>query len=192
MAPMWTYALFSDAFVRERQQIAVDNAAIVLGQSDRKCLNELYAANHYLAELDRKHHEFHFCAQKDPTATCAAIDKGYEEQISSYHRRAHSTAVAHWEEARVVAHREAARLETRISMSRPNDIPLVAGKCSLCLLETQWQIDFSKVPIETTLAPSEFPFYSINAIVELRATFIEKERWDYVLKIPQSSSEKPL
>ena len=61
LSPLWTHQLFQSAFEWEREQIAVDNAGIKLGQLDRDLFNWLVKANRMLRAMELVHHPLHPC-----------------------------------------------------------------------------------------------------------------------------------
>src|SRR5688500_15327370 len=85
-SPLLTYRIYDKALSWERTQIAVDNAAIVIGKKDKELFNYLIASNRILHALEMAHHPLHFCARVPlTTAFCISEDLVLEAQITAMH-----------------------------------------------------------------------------------------------------------
>lgn len=143
VVPIQTHQLFTQSFFRQRNKIALDNAAIVLGQRDRSNLNFISSANQVAAMMEKIHHPIHLAIQSGvTTAQLIAQDKSIEYAINEIHQSSKKIADFNWQHALVSARVEAGRLGVMVlTQKRPKHTPLIGRKCILCLQEAYWDVD---------------------------------------------------
>src|SRR5438309_353643 len=97
VAPMSTHRIFLEAEAFELRHVAVDNAAILLGQGARRTFREIEKAQRILQTLDLAHHAFHLCARVPETAAgCLLEDRMIEAEIQSFSALMKGAAQASW------------------------------------------------------------------------------------------------
>jgi len=146
-APLWAMQLWSIVWEEEQAQIAVDNAAIVLGRGDRALLNELVGVNRKLRALEVEHHVAHHCAQipSPAKAGCEATDRALELTLRALRLAAYERAQLAWRESEFKAFAEAKRLKNRISIDeRSIRPPLRSIRCAECQLDIFWELEEPK------------------------------------------------
>ena len=178
-SPFRTAWIFSQAWRSESAQIALDNEAIRLGQSDRALFNSIAAANRLVAEIEVIHDPVHLCARA-PTPEvleCAAEDEALERTIQSIHRAAYAEAEALWAASTTRAWLVLARHFPQVA--RPFKIPIEEERCSLCGMPTAWEV--SQSPIESHLygyRPMKLEAHERLVGQSLR----DGTRWDYEVR----------
>lgn len=134
LASTWlTQSSFRQLWLRERTQVAVDNAAIVLGRAVEEMLHSMEETNSELRILDIEHHELHFCARNIFTALeCFPMDKAMEVEISLLSSSANVELSLLWQKAASKANMEASLLRNLIEVVRLPVPPIHLVKCLIC------------------------------------------------------------
>ena len=149
VAPLRTVRIYRDAEAWETRQIAVDNAAIRLGQSDRGVFRSLREAHRIAMALEAIHHPLHACARAVvTTGECFEPDLAIEAEIEAFHRTTEGAARAMWRWGEVGL--PSLALE---SLRRP-EIPLTEKRCAVCGLASNWELS---LPTEAWLRASSSP-----------------------------------
>jgi hypothetical protein len=184
LASVWlTQSLFRVTWRVERQQIAVDNAAIVFGQSDASTFHRLVDANRTLERLELAHHPIHACAMTPQPVepACVEIDETIEEEIAGYREVVWGRARFEWNGTPEKARREARRLDAMALTDRPESIPVTSVRCSLCGREMQWELDTS-APITYAVWAQSLETHRRETRVELLGRNLKAgESWQYRL-----------
>ncbi len=152
----WTAMIInihSHAEAWQRTQIALDNAATVIGQMDKVLFNKIqfYNATTRLAEIG--HHSVHWC--KDIpylSAYCKPADEGLEFSINTARYVRLTSSRIDWYRNLAAGLREMGKLDSiPISIERESSLPVHTEKCNYCGLETFIEIDDGKAPVKTLI-----------------------------------------
>lgn len=170
-APLATFAAFRALHARETGFIAVDNAAIALGQGDRALFAALARAQAKLRGLERLHHAVHEC----PDPRCRAADAVLEARIVALHAAASAHARLNWARTSEAARAAAAALEVSVGVSRPAEPPLVSRRCPRCALAVGWSFP---VPVVSTVWALRYRDSAVRVTVRAGAG---NDRWNYRL-----------
>ncbi len=174
-APLLTHRVYRAAYARERAQIALDNAAIASGRSDRATLRALDSANRLLSRLDAIHHPLHACAMVPATAAeCAPADRAIEARIRLLHAETERAAQASWRLGHAAAGAEAVRLGETLGDVERSRLVLVPSSCGSCGLPSAWTV--ASLPLRSV-------FTSGRARTAMRLVS-SREGWDYLLEAP--------
>lgn len=162
--------MFLKAFRWEKRQIAVDNAAIKLGQGDRTVFNEIRTLNKILRGFEISHHPAHAC-RKSPK--CKPVDELFEQLIETTREIGFMSAMLRWGESFASARTEYEktlseysknldsdfsnkRPTTLVIRGRPSDVPLRDERCKICRRKVYWEIDNSKTSLAYHLKSLRF------------------------------------
>ncbi len=139
--PLLTQSILRSLWLREELQIAVDNAAIVLGKGDRKIWNELTQANRTLEVWEAIHDVVHSCARLAPQSPCAADDRLWEVKIDEFRQASYWRAQSLWQQTWVSARLEASRFSgNALNTTRSSTLPVVEVACPRCGRPVFWEI----------------------------------------------------
>jgi hypothetical protein len=180
LSPVWNLWALKRIEKRERIQIALDNAAIILGQEDRKILNAISKVNENIRGQEKLHHGAHLCA-RSPVANpeCILADEAFEAEIAMLHQIIFSKASIGRAGALVRAQNEFNRLvESNFQTTRPTHLPVHAVRCSFCRLETQWEWDSDASVFEIGFSDS---MGLVTGVELIGKTLLNAERWKYRL-----------
>jgi hypothetical protein len=180
-APLLTQSQFRLVWNAERRQIAVDNAAMVLGRHDREDLHSLEQATRLLAFYETVHHPIHLCARvPGPQAPgCRGQDRLWEARLELAYHLAYQKARIHWQLAGGKAREEAMRLDADpLMLGRPSELPVSERLCPLCHLRIGWTRRGPNLRYQLKVRTSELP--GAEATIELGGDpSFQNERWDY-------------
>ena len=191
-APVLTSEMFRSAWHSERRQIAVDNAGITLGQHERDLFRDLQAHNRHMKTAEQAHHLVHLCARTPSPEMegCIAADEKIEQTLKAWHSLARAKAVMAWLRAGRAAKATAEELENQIGLLYRNPLPpLEAGKCSICGLESYWEISEDDLPMQTRIEAvretpeGERPFVWVRSV----GKSLRESDWDYRLSVKAAS-----
>lgn len=141
LAPIWTHGIFWNVYKVEEKQIFLDNRAIEIGRSDRLLFNLVRSMNSKLRALEIPHHVAHLCRFYPATAIqCAIQDKIMEKQVRVLHQLTGRLAQSLWTGTTERIRSQLRGRNTDVVLQRENTVPLVAKRCSICGLETQWEV----------------------------------------------------
>jgi len=137
-----TAEIFLLAYDRESKQIALDNAAIRLGQGDSKVMNQLIEGNRALQSLELMHHPFHTCAKiPGPTQPgCQASDESLELAIQQLQTSIGKGTELLWRLNRIAAWAATGKWRDQVQLQSMNSVPIEAIRCPLCRLESGWKL----------------------------------------------------
>ena len=140
--PTVSHRHHSQLFEREKNALAADNAAIVLGERDRDWLNALDRANGQIEAWEKIHHAWHACRHFPlTTAKCTPPDVAWETAIRLRHAEAGAAAQFGWQRASAHAQSEIFRLEAKAVLLRRLPLAPVSPKlCPVCHLPNGWRI----------------------------------------------------
>lgn len=155
-SPWWTHTVFGYAADWEHEQIAADNAAIVLGRKDRELLEYVESANRLLAMLDAVH------------------DPKLAPQIRALHRTVHAASQGMWR-ANLVEAMSVWRAGGGAprAVRRTMRVPLQSRRCRVCGVPIAWDPWRDAL---TTWLQADHPV-PIGVGVRL----LRERRWDYRL-----------
>jgi hypothetical protein len=143
-----SHARFEQVYTLESDWIALDNAAIRLGQSARSVWNGLQKANAEIRRIEVRHHLAHACARVPATAIpCRAADQAAEVELRLWQTRAAEQARERWREGE----REARAHAPKARVSRPPLPPVRPVRCAVCGRLAGWEI--SPLRAETLQLP---------------------------------------
>lgn len=181
LAPAMTWKIFCDVARQERSQIAVDNAAIVLGRADRDLFMDLSASNRILKQLDRIHHPLHVCARAaSPGAMCVGHDLAIEREIMLMHQTIGKTAEARWRSNLRVALMELEKLKIPLVSVSRKTFPVHPKRCPVCGLNSAWEINVEQRPFVTHFSAGS---PACLAVVRLEGICLtDNSRWNYRLE----------
>jgi hypothetical protein len=139
-APLWNHGLYRTAYLREKTQIALDNAGILLGRSARVALNALRKAEGVISKLELAHHPAHACARSPlSNAACRATDISLEAIIATTHLAADQLSKSQWVKGEAEARYELRRLGTSLKeWHRATSLPAEKVICPVCALPVRW------------------------------------------------------
>lgn len=145
-APLLTHQLFSGSFERQKNKIALDNAAILLGRRDRSTFNFIARSNRVADFLETIHHPIHLAARSGLGSTqLMAQDLSLESAIRELHFSSQQFAKANWTGSLISANAEMHRLGSWLAQQRRSLVaPLIGKRCPVCHLEAYWIVDSSQ------------------------------------------------
>lgn len=178
LIPVLTNRLYLRVYQIEREQIALDNVAILLGQGDRQVLQELVRQNRNLKHLEKLHHAVHTCAPID--SRCLAADRKLETAIRYWHETSYAMAQKRWAQSYGRASQESNRLQAKVCrLQRSHSVPIESVKCSQCGLEVFWE--WRRTEKRSFQIESCHPF-GLSTAVGLLGTTLREGNWNYILK----------
>lgn len=181
-APLLTYRIAQGAYEWQRRQIAIDNAAILLGTADREIARALQSGNAAQQAIEVAHHEAHACAHS-PAANpgCLAADEALELKISLSHREMQLRASSSWgvNGLRAAAYLSSHRVTNRID--RAASVPIDSVTCPICGLEVYWE---KKDAFRTVFLSDGQPKLGANVTVD-GSTLVFGGEWNYQLDRPR-------
>lgn len=181
-APWESRRIFYEAFRAERRQIAVDNAAIVIGRRDRELFRFLSASNRLLRGMEVAHHALHACARTPQgAAVCMDKDVAIELQIELVLRTTYETASVWWKSAAIAAESSARRLDEEVSLIRPASPPLRKYVCPICGRAVQWEVESGNRAIQT-IVRDRFDGRFAARVRPYGISLRDGATWDYLLE----------
>lgn len=144
VTPLVSHRLFENLFDWERDQISVDNGAIVAGGLQVGAMRILARAQKQLDRLERAHHPVHLAARAAPlTAPVKVLDRSLEFAIATLVRTASAAAWVCWKRAALEGTRAVLTLAKTGSIRTPPRFPVRPKRCSICRLQNGWSVDRS-------------------------------------------------
>jgi hypothetical protein len=142
-APVLTHEVFQLIHDKEMAVIAMDNAAIKVGQLDRSNFNKLMGTNRLISSLEKLHHVFHAIALSKTASPQAVLqDRIMEREILFLHGSIKKVADYFWGQGALVVERELGKFKVPlIDFSRKKIVPLHEVKCPICRLAVFWEVD---------------------------------------------------
>lgn len=180
-APYMTHQMFSESYSHQTTQIALDNAAIKLGQKDRSTLNFIESSNRLIKLIERFHDPVHLAVNSGAgTSYLVAQDQIFESSIKEIHSGALEVASLRWLESFLSANGELHRLKrSLLQKKRANKVPLMSKRCPVCGREVLWEINTAKTEsMLRVLDESWTPGLRINLIPIKRQG---QTNWNYQL-----------
>lgn len=185
-APLWTSHLFRSVYSWERRQVAVDNAAIILGRSDRKSFTDLSRLNRTIEAMEVEHHLLHACARSNTPAApeCALADAQLERVMENLHRVGGEMARAQWRLGQVRASAETRQFGVTMDVpDRPAEIPIGERKCAACALSLYWERSESRRALHYAVRARGDDSPPVTTGVELTGRSLRDGRdWEYRLE----------
>ena len=137
LAPLLTHEMFTRLEARQRQRIALDNAAIALGRAEREIWQNLVREEVSLRRQEILHHSVHEKAFSSPHAF--ALDQSLETALRAKYQLASWRARVAWAAALGKAHAELERLGVPARIDRDPQFPFVEQRCLRCGLAVAWR-----------------------------------------------------
>lgn len=142
MAPFLSREIYVEMYRLEKRTIAVDNAAILIGRTDRAMTAFLAKSNLAMRAADLFHDLLHVCAKNPKTAAiCVDKDMAMERQLAFVHSRLYDVAKSMWVAGSARARIEMARLGVVGHIDRARLPPIHSKHCPLCWLAITWEAD---------------------------------------------------
>lgn len=147
----------------QRSQIALDNAATVIGQDDRAIFNRLRDFNKIMDGLVIAHHTAHVCAMNPFSGwACASADRALEAFIPKFNKLSHKMANVAWLASSLHGLLEMAKLNTYpLNIERAKQVPIHAEIC-VYGFETYLEVDTDQAPVVTTI--KAMPIHDIEIV----------------------------
>lgn len=176
----WTHRRFKEVHGLETAYIAVDNAAIRLGQSSRQTWNHLVRFNTRVRAAEVAHHFWHGCARNPVTALkCGPVDRAWEAAISKAHSIAWQQARLLWKAGTREAERQGREAGLKLQADRPSDPPVRPVLCSHCGLKAHWELrDRRTERVRTWWGEREL----VDIVEWIGMRLVDPGRWNYRIR----------
>lgn len=166
------------------KQIAVDNAATVMGKGDRDLFNQIIQFNRIMQGLETAHDKAHLCKNSPwpwVSGPCRAADTALEIQIRSAHATMMGVAKGWW--LKNTAEGKLALAKEKViplEWDRPACVPVHAETCPICGLKTYIELD-KPTPVTVFIrANSRVP---IGVIEKVGGRSLKRDsKWNYRLQ----------
>lgn len=179
MGPVLARQVADRAMASQRAQIAVDNAAIVVGRQDRDNLNRLGRASAELHKLHLSYHSALACASTVIlTSECGPTAGALRATILALHQFHSGLALAQWNASAVSGQLEVGKERSSLDSFRRAAEPFPTHYCDECGLPAGWDLNPAK--LETYLQAH----YVSKIDVGVRPVKVAERSWNYELYIP--------
>lgn len=137
ISPVFILLIFQTVFQIEKNQIALDNAAIMMGRQDRDLFRIIENTNKLLKKIEKKHHYLHACALISPDprvrVICQTQDRAIELEMSLLIEKTRFQSQYLWFLSRSKGIAEANKLNVHIdSIKRETSAPIRFEECPFC------------------------------------------------------------
>lgn len=142
LAPLWSHQLLKGTFSKERKIIAMDNAAILLGRSERETFSFLRRVNEAISNLEAVHHIIHpLLVLGTVSPEIVAQDGKLESLIDELHKGSLKVAKFNWSMGKHQAEAELLRMGVPLfEIRREDNLPVREIVCPICHLNSFWEM----------------------------------------------------